>query len=126
MRMVMRLILCVLGAAAGMAAGALLTGLIWLPVRFLVGDDLAAGTGLVMAMLLWLTVAALGLGLWVGGWVGYRWPDRLTVPGEAVPIELMCAGCGYNLRGSASGQCPECGRAIDATQRRRIADAEPW
>lgn len=32
-------------------------------------------------------------------------------PAEAIP-ERVCSSCGYNLRGNASGRCPECGKRI--------------
>jgi hypothetical protein len=31
----------------------------------------------------------------------------------------LCTGCGYDLRGNASGVCPECGAALGATGRPR-------
>jgi len=35
--------------------------------------------------------------------------------------ERFCVGCGYNLRGISSEQCPECGLRIDAGGGTRIA-----
>ncbi|MCH7721238.1 MAG: hypothetical protein IH988_09680 [Planctomycetes bacterium] len=31
--------------------------------------------------------------------------------------ELHCHGCGYDLRGQVASRCPECGAAMDDTQR---------
>ena len=43
-----------------------------------------------------------------------------TIPvGEAIPFDLNCPVCDYNLRGlNPNGQCPECGEAIAAGLRR--------
>lgn len=34
----------------------------------------------------------------------------------------VCERCGYDLRGSLSGHCPECGMSPTAAQERRLAD----
>jgi hypothetical protein len=41
--------------------------------------------------------------------------DTSSVPSSdpAEAAELVCPGCGYELRGIASDRCPECGLAID-------------
>jgi len=31
----------------------------------------------------------------------------------ALDTELTCLNCGYDLRGTVSGRCPECGREFD-------------
>lgn len=36
-----------------------------------------------------------------------------VVRGFLAARDAACPGCGYNLRGSAGGACPECGRAIE-------------
>jgi len=39
-------------------------------------------------------------------------------------LPLPCPACGYDLRGNASGTCPECGEAFDPA---RLAEAQiPW
>ncbi len=45
-------------------------------------------------------------------------PDALLVD------ELYCPGCGYNLRGVASGACPECGEGFDIESLRQ--SQIPW
>jgi hypothetical protein len=38
--------------------------------------------------------------------------------------DLLCGGCGYNLRGIPSDRCPECGRRFDPTHL--IGNLIPW
>src|SRR5437016_4317678 len=38
--------------------------------------------------------------------------------------DLLCGGCGYNLRGLPSDRCPECGQQFDPNHL--IADLIPW
>ena len=53
-------------------------------------------------------------------------PDTTTPEVErlAIPYDLFCQECAYNLRGLTSNRCPECGNALDAlrSQESRI----PW
>jgi uncharacterized RDD family membrane protein YckC len=61
---------------------------------------------------------------------GPRWGDGLArtkviqkAHAYRIPFDtrgLLCAHCGYNLRGNVSGVCPECGRPIPA-----VMPAEP-
>lgn len=51
-----------------------------------------------------LIVAGAGVGL-----IGYAWEHRRRRPAER-RARGQCARCGYDLRGSESGVCPECGK----------------
>ena len=51
-------------------------------------------------------------------------PPKTEAPPLTVDADLLCGHCGQNLRGVASGRCPECGRRFD---RARILTAViPW
>ncbi len=43
---------------------------------------------------------------------------------RAIPDDLFCPQCGYNLRGLTSDRCPECGYSIDAV--RSVTSEIPW
>lgn len=51
-------------------------------------------------------------------------PADPPAPAAAAPAELFCPDCGYDLRGIESERCPECGLAIDRTQR--AGSRVPW
>ena len=40
--------------------------------------------------------------------------------------KLQCPKCGYLLLGNEGGRCPECGKEIPETLRRRLKWARPW
>jgi len=40
--------------------------------------------------------------------------------------DVPCTSCGYNLRGVASGECPECGKAITITLGHVDRSSLPW
>jgi len=42
----------------------------------------------------------------------FVWLYVLLREGRGIPY-TCCQRCGYNLRGNASGRCPECGARID-------------
>lgn len=48
----------------------------------------------------------------------------MPTPTAQMPMAVYCRGCGYDLRGTASGECPECGAKIDAS-RVRIGEWRP-
>lgn len=41
--------------------------------------------------------------------LGYGQLDRELAGDGPSPVPMNCANCGYDLRGSASARCPECG-----------------
>ena len=42
----------------------------------------------------------------------------------AIPVDLFCQECGYNLRGSTSNRCSECGNPLDSV--RSQTSCIPW
>ena len=42
----------------------------------------------------------------------------------AIPVDLFCQECGYNLRGSTSNRCSECGNPLDSI--RSQTSCIPW
>jgi hypothetical protein len=47
-----------------------------------------------------------------------------TSQNPAIPDDLFCPQCGYNLRGLTSDRCPECGYSVDAA--RTLTSEIPW
>jgi len=125
MRGLARLVAGVAGASGGLAASLGLVALVTWPAAALMGPRVSGAAGVAMALALWVALAVVGLGTVVGGLAGWHWVDRRLGPAAETRPELMCGGCGYDLRGNRSGACPECGRAIGEAQRRRIAQASP-
>jgi len=52
----------------------------------------------------WVVV---GMCMLMPGVAGWRWVQRLRA--RRREKRGLCGGCGYDLRGSASARCPECG-----------------
>lgn len=60
------------------------------------------------------------------------WEDRPPTPIDgvptqehpAIPHDLYCQQCGYNLRGLTSERCPECGRSLEGL--RATVSRIPW
>jgi hypothetical protein len=50
--------------------------------------------------------------------------DALSEHGEAAEAVLLCPICGYDLRGTGGGRCPECGLEVD--QRTLRESGFPW
>ena len=92
MRGLLRLGLTTGSALLGVALTGWLAALAWLPIWLMPGHR---PPGLATALLLWLTLTALGFGLAVGGWIGWHLIDRW----RPLPETL------------------ECGRALDSDQR---------
>ena len=61
----------------------------------------------------WLSLTALGLLCFVT----IAFVDRVIVIER---VGFHCLGCGYDLRETTDGQCPECGETIDEELRRRV------
>jgi len=120
MHALIRLLASVAGLVAGLAGSVCLFGLVLVPASAL-AQQRAGAAGLPMAVMLWLAVTGVGFAGVVGALVGWRLAGRWLGPAASVPAELMCAGCGYNLRDNASGMCPECGQRISDQQQRVIA-----
>ncbi len=47
-----------------------------------------------------------------------------TPQSTAIPDDLFCPQCGYNLRGLTSDRCPECGHSIEGV--RPLTSGIPW
>ena len=62
-----------------------------------------AAVGMIFALKFDLTILVL-LGI-VTGWLA----GRLLFPPKVIYPPGKCQHCGYDLRGSESGKCPECG-----------------
>ena len=116
-----RLLSGLTGAVAGLVTAITLLGLVLVPTAALAEGHLAGAAGLPIALMLWLALAGCGLAAVVGAMAGWRLAHRWLGPVNGVPPELMCTGCGYNLRGSASAKCPECGQPIGSGQQQAIA-----
>ncbi len=52
-------------------------------------------------------------------------PDRTSSPTEpAIPFDIFCQQCGYNLRGLTGGRCPECGYSLESVRSK--VSGIPW
>lgn len=58
----------------------------------------------------WVAIPLWALFIPAAGLTLLAWRSA-SVPNRDPPGE-RCSGCGYNLTGNASGQCPECGRSV--------------
>lgn len=84
------------------------------------------GPALVRAVPPWGWAAGLLGGIWLGQYV-----LSARMIGPRVLAELrergLCAGCGYDLTGNASGVCPECGAVAESgaiVEGEALADGE--
>ncbi len=83
----------------------------WLPSSTKFRDGVSIG----MNLLLYGFAGGLG-----GQIVGRFRRTRFT----HAEVDILCLGCGYDLRGNKSGVCSECGRPVDYRQLRLLGRRE--
>lgn len=117
--------LMLLGAVGGFLSNALIVPLIWRrnlvhALALIYGAALVVGasTGLVVGGA--ISLFAVAFAVLIVSWIAHAslplvYPD--FPPG-------LCASCGYDLRGSASGTCPECGLTDKPPNRTESADGD--